>query len=93
LKQKVVKFLTRPGCHLCEEAFPLVERAARRARVEVEIVDIETDDALVAEYGLRIPVLLGPDGDVLAEGAVEAFEGLGKKIRKTGGRAWPRRPR
>ncbi len=49
----------------------MVERVVRRAGIALEEVDIETDDRLVRDYGLRIPVVLGPDGTVLAEGRIE----------------------
>lgn len=81
----MVKFLTRPGCHLCEEALPVVREAARRAGLEVKTVDVESDDALVAEYGLRIPVVLGPDGTVLWEGPLEDPRALRREIRRAGG--------
>ena len=64
-------FLTRPGCHLCEDALPATRRAARWARQELEIVDIETDDELIVKYGLRIPVVTTDRGVVLAEGRIE----------------------
>lgn len=67
----MVEFLTRPGCHLCHEALPIVEAAAKRARAEIRVVDIDRDDLLVARYGLRIPVVITPDGVVLAEGQIE----------------------
>ena len=68
----MVKFLTRPGCHLCDEARPIVASVAARAGVEIEEVDIDSDPALTRDFGLRIPVVLGPDGTVLAEGQIEA---------------------
>lgn len=44
------------GCHLCEvaesELLPLVEHG-----LLVELVDISVSEALVEDYGLRIPVL------------------------------------
>ena len=66
-----VIFLTRPGCHLCEDALPVARRAARWARQELRIVDIETDDGLIVEYGLRIPVVTTDRGVVLAEGRIQ----------------------
>jgi hypothetical protein len=36
----------------------------------VEEVDVETDEGLLMDYGLRIPVVLGPDERVLAEGII-----------------------
>ena len=47
---------SRPGCHLCERLvealLPLI-----RGRADLEIVDIDADEALRASYGERIPVL------------------------------------
>ena len=93
MKHFVVRFLTRPGCHLCEDALPLVRREARRAGFEVQVVDIEDDDALLSEYVLRIPVLVGPDGAVIAEGAIADRRALRRAFRKSGGGGWLRRPR
>jgi thiol-disulfide isomerase/thioredoxin len=69
-----MKFLTRDGCHLCDEARPVVQRVARRLRVDVVEVDIDSDDDLTARYGLRIPVVLGDAGQVLGEGLIDARE-------------------
>jgi glutaredoxin len=43
----------RPGCHLCDEARTVLERIGH----PFEEVDIETDDALLARYLERIPVI------------------------------------
>lgn len=72
MKYFVVEFLTRSGCHLCDEARPLVQDAVRSAGGVVEEVDIDTDDALTRDFGLRVPVVLGPGDVVLAEGVIEA---------------------
>ena len=61
-----ITLLGRPACHLCDDAEGLLQRAGHR----VDRVDIDEDDALVAEYGLRIPVLLDAGGAILAEGLV-----------------------
>jgi hypothetical protein len=37
----------------------------------VEEVDIDADHRLVKEYGMRIPVLVAPDGVVIAEGLID----------------------
>ncbi len=68
-----LRFLTRPGCHLCEDAEPVVRRAARLLAVPVTSVDIERDDEMTVDWGLRIPVVLDPRGRVLAEGHVELW--------------------
>ena len=43
------------GCHLCEMAY---EQVAQLRRVtDVRVVDIVEKDALVVDYGIRIPVI------------------------------------
>ena len=51
---------SRPGCHLCDEMKALVERVTRSMPepATMAVVDISTDPALEAQYGLEIPVLL-----------------------------------
>ena len=48
-----------------------MHRAAARYGFDLEVVQMESDDELVREFAWRIPVLLGPDGTVLAEGVIE----------------------
>lgn len=67
-----VEFLTRSGCHLCEEAAPRVGRSARFAGVRVVEVDIESDDDLLRDFGMRIPVVRY-GGEVVAEGRVDPW--------------------
>lgn len=76
-----LRFVTRPRCHLCEDAAAVLERVAGRLRVPVETLNIEEDDALLREYALRIPVLLGPDGEVVAEGIFDERQ-LRKSVRR-----------
>lgn len=64
-------FVTRAGCHLCAEAEPLVVATAERMGIPVEVVDIDDDDDLIRRFALRIPVVLGPTGAVVAEGIIE----------------------
>jgi glutaredoxin len=51
---------SRPGCHLCDEMKAVVERVVRSAAQPptIEEIDISTDPALEARYGVEIPVLL-----------------------------------
>jgi glutaredoxin len=42
-----------PGCHLCDDARAVLERVGH----PFEEVDIESDDALLARYLERIPVV------------------------------------
>lgn len=50
------------GCHLCDQAEALLRQAAAARALKWRYVDIALDEALVAEYGTRIPVLRTPDG-------------------------------
>jgi hypothetical protein len=81
LNSFIVQFLTRDGCRLCEDALPRAKRAARWARVELLSVDIEGDDVLVGLYGLRIPVVVGSDGTVIAEGSLGSVSELARALR------------
>lgn len=53
------------GCHLCDVAEGLLQRAAAARHLDWQYRDIALDDALVAEYGERIPVLLAANGRAL----------------------------
>jgi glutaredoxin len=55
---------TRAGCGLCEQAERLTGREARGA--EITHVDVDTDEALVTAYGVRVPVIT-VDGEEVAE--------------------------
>ena len=58
---------SRPGCHLCDEARDLVRPlVAGAGDVVLEEIDIEADDALLARFLERIPVL-ELDGRVIGE--------------------------
>jgi len=59
---------SRPGCHLCDEMKAVVERVVRSAAgpLTIEAIDISTDPALEARYGVEIPVLL-VDGKKVAK--------------------------
>ena len=61
-----VVLYTRPGCHLCDVARETVLALRQRLGFAFEEVDIEADEELELEYGIRIPVV-EVDGE-------EAFE-------------------
>ena len=65
-----VVLYARPGCHLCDDARAVIEAARAEVGFAFEEVDIESDDALVRDYGLRIPVV-AVDGDELFEISVD----------------------
>lgn len=61
-----VVLYSRPGCHLCDVARETILRQRERSPFDFEEVDIEGDDELELEYGIRVPVV-EVDGE-------EAFE-------------------
>jgi hypothetical protein len=50
--------LVRAYCHLCDEMREAVRPLAEQARVAVNEIDVDTDQALEARWGERVPVLL-----------------------------------
>ena len=53
-----VVLVTRVGCHLCEQAAPVVAREAARAGATYAERDVDADPADLAAYGDRVPVVL-----------------------------------
>lgn len=52
-----VRLLTKPGCHLCDEARAVVAAVCRDLSESFEEVDINGRADLMAEYGEQIPVI------------------------------------
>ena len=48
---------TRQGCHLCEEAWRLLQKEQARWHFLLEIVDIDTNCTLAAQFGDQVPVV------------------------------------
>ncbi len=60
-----LQFLTREGCHLCDDALRLLQG------VPLEVIDIDDDPALHAEFDERVPVVRdAATGTVLLEGKI-----------------------
>ncbi|PMC76309.1 MULTISPECIES: glutaredoxin family protein [unclassified Brachybacterium] len=66
-----VLYLTREGCHLCEEALPVVRAEADRAGTTVEVRDIDADEQLRERFDYDVPVII-IDGQIHAKYRVEA---------------------
>lgn len=64
-----VVMYTRRGCHLCEEAWELLERAQRRHGFALRQVDVDGDPELVRQYDTCVPVVV-IDGRVRFRGTV-----------------------
>ncbi|MDQ6750265.1 MAG: glutaredoxin family protein [Actinomycetota bacterium] len=52
-----VTLYSRPGCHLCDDARAMLERARLERPFALDEVDIESDDDLLRRYLERIPVI------------------------------------
>jgi len=53
-----IQLLTREGCHLCVIAAETLSRVAAEAGLPIELVDVDNDAELRAEYGDRVPVVV-----------------------------------
>jgi glutaredoxin len=53
---RTVTLLSKPGCHLCDDARVVIERVAAELGVTWEEVDITTDAELQHKYWEQIPV-------------------------------------
>ena len=69
-RHRVVLY-SRPGCHLCDVARETILAQRERQGFEFEEVDIEADEDLELEYGIRIPVV-EVDGEEAFEVTVDA---------------------
>lgn len=81
-----VTLLTKPGCHLCDDARPIVERVvAEHPGTTLQELSILDDDALRLEYAEDIPVVL-VDGRVHSNWHVDA-DRLRRALEKAEARA------
>jgi glutaredoxin len=67
---RTVTLYTRQGCHLCEDAHAVLDRAHRRVAFTLRVVDIDTDAALRSRYDHHVPVI-AIDGHHLFGGSVD----------------------
>lgn len=69
--------LSRPGCHLCEEALEVLEPGCRAHGVVLRVADVDDSEELRELYGLRIPVVMAGDVELsgwpLDEGRIMAW--------------------
>ncbi len=68
-----VVLYSRPGCHLCDVAREALLAHRDRVAFEFDEVDIERDEELELEYGIRIPVV-EIDGEERFEVTVDSAE-------------------
>ncbi len=61
-----VTLYSAPECGLCREAEAALRRVQKRAGFELEVVDIEQDEAAHRLYWARIPVVLADGREIAA---------------------------
>ncbi len=66
-----VVMYSRAGCHLCDDAWALLEQARAQTHFTLEKIDVDTDADLAKRYGSEVPVLV-IDGKVRFRGRVNA---------------------
>jgi hypothetical protein len=59
-----VELLGTAGCHLCEEAYAVLEMASCSVPLQIRTIDIAEDEQLLAVYAERIPVLRHRNGEL-----------------------------
>jgi hypothetical protein len=58
LRHWEVVLLTRAGCHLCDEAWDMLDRLQGRYGFVLRPQDVDADPELVRKHGERVPVVL-----------------------------------
>jgi len=62
---------TRQGCHLCEDARLLLQQEQKRYQFLLEVVDVDTQEKLVQQFGDQVPVVT-VNGQVRFRGLINA---------------------
>lgn len=69
---RTVRFYTKPGCHLCEQAEELLEALALECPLDLETIDITTDVDIFDRYRYEIPVVAVEGGGTASGRITEA---------------------
>jgi len=60
---------TRQRCHLCDEAKQLLQKEQQHYSFQLEIVDIDSQESLAAQFGDQIPVV-SVNGEIRFRGRI-----------------------
>ena len=52
-----VTIYSRQGCHLCEDAHQILESVREELAFEIDVIDIDGDEALIKLYSDQVPVI------------------------------------
>lgn len=64
----LIQIYTRQGCPLCETGIAIASRVFDPATIE--LIDVDLDLALLAQYGDRVPVIEDTNGTIIDEGII-----------------------
>jgi hypothetical protein len=64
LRDTTLTLLVRAYCHLCDEMREAVVPLVAKAGVSFREIDVDTDPALEARWGERVPVLLAGEREL-----------------------------
>ena len=67
--RRILTVVVGDSCSLCDVALARLQLPARTLGVSIVTEGLEVDDNR-EQYGVRVPVVVGPTGNVLAEGNV-----------------------
>ncbi len=56
-----VQFYYREGCHLCDEMWHALEALHETAEFEIEMRDVDSQEAWKRDYGLLVPAITDTD--------------------------------
>lgn len=57
-----ITLISGPNCHLCDQAKDILYPLLEAKNIQLEEQNVADSTALFEQYGLRIPVVLFPDG-------------------------------
>ena len=52
-----MKVLSKPGCHLCDDAIKIVAQVTSGLNIGYEVEEIQNNPELMHQYGEEIPVI------------------------------------
>ena len=73
MSRAALELLVREGCHLCDDFLLELSLDQPALLPRLAVRDIDADEALATEFGLRVPVLR-VDGRVACEGRYDRAE-------------------
>ena len=56
--------LSRSYCHLCDDMIAALRSFQGRFSFEIQVVDVDSDEALTAAWGDQVPVLLAGEKEI-----------------------------